>query len=608
MAVEGTYPFSRGIGASDDATIRVAISSDSSVSFGDPDSFGSPFPAKGIAIGFKDNGGNLAPGNLDGSGNLKVTFGGTSSINVAQINGVTPLMGNGATGTGSQRVTIASDNSTINVALQASGSTSGTLQSAVSATGNGSTLSVAGMSSVVYTVTGTFTATVDFEGTEDGTNYTSLSTVKVGTSTIGVNTTSTGVFQAPVAGLVNVRARVTWTSGTSVTVTAHAVPVDYAPKVINANIVANTASNQSVNVAQINGVTPLMGNGVTGTGSQRVTIASDNSAISISLPANASASGSITAADVASTSTAGNNSQNLITGTPTTNSAASFAISTLETIRCQITGTFVATLVTELSSDGGTTWVAVSGHQTGTAFNTGSFTNIANVDVNVGGATNFRVRSTAYTSGTATVSIQKSVNDSIIYVTNPLRFMDGTGTSNQAAVTASNALKVDGSAVTLTIQGVAAQGASVSGNPVLQGCEARDTLGTAVSTGQAVRMTTDRYGAVHVTAVPTSHASSNGTPITATTTSVVAAPAASNHLRVTRFTFSNGGSTSTWVSLRDGASGTRHYNVYLVQGATISLDLNQSGPLDLTTATRLDIFLSAAGSVEYEVDYLTVAD
>lgn len=35
-------------------------------------------------------------------------------------------------------------------------------------------------------------------------------------------------------------------------------------------------ANQSVNVAQINGVTTLMGNGVTGTGSQRVTVASDN--------------------------------------------------------------------------------------------------------------------------------------------------------------------------------------------------------------------------------------------------------------------------------------------------------------------------------------------
>lgn len=47
-------------------------------------------------------------------------------------------------------------------------------------------------------------------------------------------------------------------------------------------------ANQSVNVAQVNGVTALMGNGVTGTGSQRVTIASDNTAFAVN-PASATA-------------------------------------------------------------------------------------------------------------------------------------------------------------------------------------------------------------------------------------------------------------------------------------------------------------------------------
>lgn len=42
-------------------------------------------------------------------------------------------------------------------------------------------------------------------------------------------------------------------------------------------------ANQSVNVSQINGVTPLMGNGATGTGSQRVTIANDNTDIPVKL-------------------------------------------------------------------------------------------------------------------------------------------------------------------------------------------------------------------------------------------------------------------------------------------------------------------------------------
>lgn len=41
--------------------------------------------------------------------------------------------------------------------------------------------------------------------------------------------------------------------------------------------------NEPINVAQINGVTPLMGNGVTGTGSPRVTIASDNTAFTVNV-------------------------------------------------------------------------------------------------------------------------------------------------------------------------------------------------------------------------------------------------------------------------------------------------------------------------------------
>lgn len=45
--------------------------------------------------------------------------------------------------------------------------------------------------------------------------------------------------------------------------------------------IGKLTANQSVNVSQINGVTTLMGNGVTGTGSIRVTIASDNTAFSV---------------------------------------------------------------------------------------------------------------------------------------------------------------------------------------------------------------------------------------------------------------------------------------------------------------------------------------
>jgi hypothetical protein len=46
-------------------------------------------------------------------------------------------------------------------------------------------------------------------------------------------------------------------------------------------IIGSLALNQSSNVAQINGTQPLMGNGVTGIGAQRVTITSDNTAFSV---------------------------------------------------------------------------------------------------------------------------------------------------------------------------------------------------------------------------------------------------------------------------------------------------------------------------------------
>lgn len=130
----------------------------------------------------------------------------------------------------------------------------------------------------------------------------------------------------------------------------------------------------------------------------------------------------------------------------------------------------------------------------------------------------------------------------------------------------------------------------------------------AAASGDYVPVAHNRYGEHYITASPVSHATSNGTPITATTTSVIAAPSAGNHLRIVRIHISNGGATPTWIRLRDGAAGTQHYPVYYPQGGVYTSDLRQSGPLDLTSATRLDLVLTAAGSVEYEIDYQTVAD
>ena len=134
------------------------------------------------------------------------------SVNMSQINAVTPLMGNGTTGTGSLRVTIASDNTAF----------------AVNATLSAETTKVIG--------------TVN-QGTSPW--------IVAGGGTAG--TAATGVVTVQgIAGM------------TKLLVTPDSVALP---------------ANQSVNVAQINGVTPLMGNGTTGTGSQRVTLASDSTGI-----------------------------------------------------------------------------------------------------------------------------------------------------------------------------------------------------------------------------------------------------------------------------------------------------------------------------------------
>jgi hypothetical protein len=88
--------------------------------------------------------------------------------------------------------------------------------------------------------------------------------VEAGTSTDPLRTDPTGTTVQPVSGTVSITA------------------------------------NSAVNVAQINAVTPLMGNGVTGTGSQRVTIASDNTAFTV----NAAQSGGWTVGSSTATGSA----------------------------------------------------------------------------------------------------------------------------------------------------------------------------------------------------------------------------------------------------------------------------------------------------------------
>ena len=76
----------------------------------------------------RDAAGNERGANVNASNELLVAITANSAVNVAQINGVTPLMGAGNTGTGSPRVTIATDQAALNglgVYVEDAGETAG---------------------------------------------------------------------------------------------------------------------------------------------------------------------------------------------------------------------------------------------------------------------------------------------------------------------------------------------------------------------------------------------------------------------------------------------------------------------------------------------------
>lgn len=110
-----------------------------------------------------------------------------------------------------------------------------TLQNAVSATGNGATLDVSGVGTIAIQIIGTFSATITFEANIDGTNWVSILGVSAQTGSAATSTTGMGMFRFSVAGYKQFRARVTWTSGTSVTVIAHTLP-DSAPALVSPNV------------------------------------------------------------------------------------------------------------------------------------------------------------------------------------------------------------------------------------------------------------------------------------------------------------------------------------------------------------------------------------
>lgn len=125
--------------------------------------------------------------------------------------------------------------------------TSGVLQNAASSTGNGSTLPVAGMGTAIFLVnmTGGFTGTVNFEGSVDGTNFSNMLALQMGTSTLatsttGSTTTAVQMWETSISGIQLLRSSITRSAG-SVTVTAYTEPLSFAARTLNLAALAGIA-------------------------------------------------------------------------------------------------------------------------------------------------------------------------------------------------------------------------------------------------------------------------------------------------------------------------------------------------------------------------------
>lgn len=255
------------------------------------------------------------PLSLDTSGNLRiagaVTIAANSSVNVAQVAGTATSVGNGTTDAGTTRVTLSSD-STGQVKIAAGSAVIGHV-----ITDTGSTTAVTGNVTVVQTTGTNLHVVTDSTSTTAVTQATAanLNATVVGTGTFATQSAITAASGSIASGAIASGAIASGAVASGAfaagSIAAGAVAAgatsfvkleDVASADADAGVPAmairkaspaNTSGTDgdyemlqvsagrlwaSANIDQINSVTPLMGNGVTGTGSLRVTIASDNTA------------------------------------------------------------------------------------------------------------------------------------------------------------------------------------------------------------------------------------------------------------------------------------------------------------------------------------------
>ncbi len=158
--------------------------------------------------------------------------------------------------------------------------TTATLQNAVSATGNGASLDVSGKSVAVINITGTFAAVISFEVSTDDANWYPINATQLGADALSTTATAPGLYRLSVGGIKSVRARVTWTSGTSVTAIGRSTLADSHAKVVAAlpqykellTLLSAVTTNQTSAAVQVRRGRRTLQASIAGTGAVSATV------------------------------------------------------------------------------------------------------------------------------------------------------------------------------------------------------------------------------------------------------------------------------------------------------------------------------------------------
>jgi hypothetical protein len=129
--------------------------------------------------------------------------------------------------------------------------------------------------------------------------------------------------------------------------------------------------------------------------------------------------------------------QSAYTGTPTTGSFVRLDVTGESSFSVAVTGTFVGTIQVERTIDG-TVWTAVSVFIAGSPYTTSTLSGPAQVHGNTSAATAIRLRATAWTSGTATVTIRAGEGTGTITVGSPMRIFEPLSPTANVGVANSN--------------------------------------------------------------------------------------------------------------------------------------------------------------------------